>query len=87
MTKVENESLCIQGGFLEKISSPLLNRVKGEGGMDLEAARMTKGALAKTVQAPKGSLSSKTLPTRSTIRKLFLVQVLVDKGLFQGEPV
>lgn len=45
----------MQRCLFKKITTPLFNGVKGEGGMGLKAAGMAKERLAKAVYAPKFS--------------------------------
>ena len=87
MAKVANKSLCIQRCFFEKLSSPLLNGMEGKGRVSFDAAGMTKEGLAKAVHAPEFALVGETLSARGVIRKTLLVEIFMDKGLPQGDPV
>ena len=53
MTKVQYEPLYIQGCPFIKLSSPLLNGVKGEGRVGYKAAGVAKERMAKAVPTPE----------------------------------
>jgi hypothetical protein len=47
MAKVQYEPLCMQGSFLEELSSPFFNRVEGERRVGLETTGVAEEVAAK----------------------------------------
>lgn len=87
MAKVKDKSFCIQRCLLEKLTTPLLNGVKRERRVNLQATRMTEGSLAKAVHTPKLACVGEALPARAIIGWGLLFEIFIDEGFPQGDPV
>ena len=68
MTKVQYEPLCIQRYLFEKLSSPLLNGVKGQRRVGCKAAGVAKERPAKAVHTPELAWFGCTMFARVVIR-------------------
>ena len=87
MTKVQYKPLCIQRCLFEKLSSPLLNGVKGQGRVGCKAAGVAEERLAKAFHTSELAWFGCAMPTRGVVGQAFTVKIFVGEDLPQRDPI